>query len=183
RLSCAPGTVKSGICWRDVVNPTKEHEELAEKHRKLAGQHRAASQSLVTAEGWACAGLDDDDRDMSPFAHAADIRSVSRVQEEVVSEGGPSPGPYTGATIVLQAVPGLSAPWLQRIVDCHLARNAAMGHPTAESEMPNCPLAVNGAHAVVREVNTGFAVDVISSESGAATEIWARAQRLARSGG
>jgi hypothetical protein len=33
-----------------------------------------------------------------------------------------------GAVISFRATPGLTAQWLQRVIDCHLARNAALGH-------------------------------------------------------
>jgi hypothetical protein len=183
RLSCAPGTVKSGICWRDVVNPTKEHEELAEKHRKLAAQHRAASDALVAAEKQACAGLDDEDRDESPFAHKDDIKSVSRLRGEVQTAGGLTPGGWEGATILFRAVPGLTAPFFQRIIDCHLARNSAVGHDAASQEMEYCPLTLKGAQATVREEGSGFAVDIRSKEPGMADEIWRVAQRRAPSRG
>jgi hypothetical protein len=182
-LRCAPGQTKTGVCWRETLNPSKGHQDMAKEHRKVAEQHRAASAALVAAEEWACAGLGEEDRDMSPFAHAGDVQSVSRFREEVVTQGGLSPGGYIGATIVFKAVPGLTGPWLQRIIDCHLARNAVIGHPTASSEMTYCPLTLKGVQAVVREVGSGFAVDVTSHEAGAANEIWARVQRLGASGG
>jgi len=178
RLSCAPGTVKSGICWRDVVNPTKEHAELAEKHREIAAQHRAASEALVAAEKQACAGLDDEDRDESPFAHKEDIKSVSRLRGEVQTASGFSPGDWEGATVLFVAVPGLTAPFFQRIIDCHLARNAAIGHDVSSKEMDYCPLTLKGAKAIVREQGSGFAVTITSKEPGMPDEIWRRAQLL-----
>lgn len=181
-IRCAPGQVKTGVCWRETLNPSHEHQRMAEEHRKIAAQHRAASAALVAAEKRACAGLGDEDRDMTPFGHGSDIQSASRYREEIVStEGGPSSGEYTGATIVFRAVPGLTGPWLQRIIDCHLARNAVIGHAAASSEMAYCPLTLEGVQAVVREVSNGFAVDVTSSNPRVADEIWARAQRLAAS--
>jgi len=39
----------------------------------------------------------------------------------------------------------MTAEWFQRIVDCHLARNASLGFSAAE--MPYCPLNVKGVHA------------------------------------
>jgi len=66
--------------------------------------------------------------------------------------------------------------WLQRIVDCHLARNAAVGHDMPE--MADCPLVPRGAKASVRSVGDGFAVDVSSEAAESAAEIWRRAQLL-----
>ncbi|MEO8181496.1 MAG: hypothetical protein ABI895_21885 [Deltaproteobacteria bacterium] len=183
QLRCAPGQTKTGICWKELVNSTAEHDELAAKHRKLAAQHRAASQTLVQAEARACAGLDPDDRDMSPFVHGGDIASVSLLKEATHSEGGyDHEGAAIGASIVFQAVPGLTAPWFQHIVDCHLARNAALGHAEASAEMAFCPLTIQGAQATVRESRSGFAVDVRSEAPGGADEIWRVAQKLAPGG-
>lgn len=81
-----------------------------------------------------------------------------------------------GAVVTFRAVPGLTAEWLQRLVDCHLARNAARGHVVPE--MPNCPLVPKGAAATVRSTGDGFAVSISSSDDATAREIRARAERL-----
>lgn len=166
---------KGRVCWTQTTNPTAEHANTAEEHRELAAQHRAASQALRDAEAQACAGLTDDDRDMSPFAHAADIRSVSQFKEQT-KVGRSEVEREAGATIVFRATPGLTQEWLQRIVNCHLARNAAVGHDMAE--MPYCPLVPRGAKAVVRSVEGGFAVDISADDPPGAAEIWRRAQQL-----
>ncbi len=172
---CTAG--KGRVCWTETTNPTDGHAKTAEDYRKLAAQHRAASQALVDAETRECAGLSEEDRDTSPFAHGADIQSVSQFREETKAGGkGPATTRDAGATIVIRAVPGLTAEWLQRVVDCHLARNAAVGHDMPE--MAECPLVPNGAQAKVRSVGDGFAVDVRADEPKAAAEIWRRAQEL-----
>ena len=138
--------------------------------------------ALVQAEAGACAGLAEDDRDISPFAHARDIASVSELRQEKTSQSLTKQvvGGTTGARIVLRAVPGLTEQWLQRIVDCHLARNAALGHEAASTEMAFCPLTLRAAQARVSALDSGFAVDVRSDDPEAAKEIWQRAQLLAQ---
>jgi hypothetical protein len=159
------------------VNPTAEHAKDEAHHRELAAQHRAASEALRTAEASACAGIPEEDRDLSPFDHPEDIRSVSKVSEEL--KIGKAVSPRTaGAEVIFRAVPGLTAEWLQRVVDCHLARNAAIGHEAASADMPNCPLTVRGAQASVRSVGDGFAVTIRSTDSAAAAEIQRRAESL-----
>ena len=111
------------------------------------------------------------DRDSSPFSHAGDIESV--VPARTAEVKGRSQ--LEGAVITFQAVPGMTAEWLQRVVDCHLARNAAIGHVVPE--MPDCPLVPKGVEASVTSTGTGFAVRVRSDEPAVAKEI------LARSGG
>lgn len=176
---CLGAAVTGGeVCWTETINPTEEHIKAAEQHRELAAQHRAASKGLADAEARACKGISDSDRDTSPFAHRADIQSVSRLQEDT-SAGKISVKRDAGATIVFRATPGLTAEWLQRIVDCHLARNAAVGHDMPE--MPYCPLVLRGAQATVRSAGDGFAVDVRADDSATAAEIWRRSQQLTRS--
>lgn len=170
---CSAG--KGRVCWTVTTNPTQGHVKTAEEHRELAAQHRAASQALQSAEARACTGIDDADRDVSPFAHGADIRSVSQFREEQLV-GKNKVTRDAGATIVFRATPGLTVEWLQRIVDCHLARNSAVGHDMPE--MAYCPLVPRGAQATVRSVGDGFAVDVRADDAETAAEIWRRAQQV-----
>lgn len=153
-------------CWTSTTNPTDEWLRLAEQERKAAEAHRAASTALVAAENEACAGLDPEERDISPFEHTADIVSVT-------PHGGPVPD---GATVVFALVPDLSREWLQQAVDWHLARAAALGHEMPE--MPNCPLVPKGAKARVDETAAGLAVTVTSDDPRTAADIVARAQHL-----
>jgi hypothetical protein len=157
------------VCWSDATS------SWAAERRNLAARHRAAAQALREAEARACAGLTDEDRDTSPFSHGTDIRSVSQLREERQS-GKASTARDTGATIVFRSTPGLTAEWLQRILDCHLARNAAVGYDMPE--MPDCPLVPRGASAKVRSVGDGLAVDVRSDDATSAAEIWRRAQAI-----
>lgn len=165
---------KSG-CWTSVSNPTAGHSGDANHHRELAQKHRAASATLVEAEKNACAGLSDDDRDMSPFHHRDDIQSVSDYSEQVKSGKG-SVTKVVGSTVVFRALPGLSAEWLQRVVDCHLARAAAVGHEMPE--MPYCLLVPKGAKAKVVSAGNGFAVNVFAEDSATVAEIRKRADAL-----
>ena len=116
-----------GGCWTSTTNPTKEHDADAQRHRELAAKHRAASAALAQAEARACTGISNDDRDISPFFHREDIKSVSPLVEQI-RQGKNVVDKRVGASIVFRAVPGMTAEWLQRVVDCHLARAAAAGH-------------------------------------------------------
>lgn len=160
------------VCWSSTINPTAEHDAQAQEHHVLAAKHRQASQALVQAEQSACVGISDEDRDMSPFAHRADIVSVSAFNRDE-THGKLQQERLAGATVVFRAVPGLTQQWLQRVVDCHAARNAVIG-----DSMPSCPLAVKGAIASVRALPDGFAVDVQSRDADVAKVILERAQHL-----
>jgi hypothetical protein len=161
-------------CWTSFSNPTDVHRRTAEEHRRHAADHRAGSAALREAEGRACVGFDADDRDISPFEHIEDIASVTPLK---VSSGGKGPTEQTvGAVVTFRAVPSMTAEWLQRVVDCHLARNASLGHVVPE--MPNCPLVPKGVTATTTSTGNGFAVSIRSSDPATAKEILVRAQRL-----
>ena len=166
---------RSSACWTSSTNPTAEHHERADKQRKMAADHRAASEALRSAEARACAGLSDEDRDVSPFAHREDIASVEPLYANVSSSKGAFER-LRGAVITFHAVPGMTAQWLQRLVDCHLARNAALGHEVPE--MPYCPLVPKGVDATVTATSTGFAVAVGSENFDTASEVVRRARTL-----
>jgi hypothetical protein len=168
-----------GGSWTSATKATSEQKTDAAKHRKIAAEHRAAAQTLREAEARSCEGISDTDRDQSPFEHREDITGVTPYSE-VRSPGdvGYMPQEMTlkGAVITFRAVQGMTAEWLQRVVDCHLARNASMGF--GMPEMSFCPLAVKGARAKVTSTGNGFSVTVESNDRATAEEILRRAQAL-----
>lgn len=170
------------VRWQSEENPTNQHRKRAEHHKKLADKHRSASKMLVEAEQRFCSGIPEADRDLSPFYRREDITAaygikkpeaayasqvapkvvnISQIEKEVLGTM------LLGARITFRAVPGMTGEWLQRVVDCHLARNAVVGG----SDMPNCPLAVPHASATVTSTGNGFAVDIISYEAESALDI------------
>lgn len=163
--------------WTSVRNPTARHLAEGKRHAELAAQHRAASQALRDAEARACKNVPPGDRDVSPFYHREDILSVEPVKQSVAYGGGP----VIGAEVVFASLPGMTAEWLQRVVSCHLARNAVIDD--AAQEMAYCPLAVRHAAASVRSAGNGFAVDITSTDDQSVKEIVARAGRLTAKAG
>lgn len=151
-----PATV---VCWASASNPTEKHLREAERHRALAAAHRAASAVLRSTEASACAGMTPQDRDMSPFAHWEDIVRAAPV---LTSGGSKSPPRQVGVTVIFRTVPGLTSEWLQRIIECHIARNAVLGHDAPE--MDYCPLAVPGVTAHVSAEQGGYAVTLRADE-------------------
>jgi hypothetical protein len=170
--ACNP---RSATCWTSTAHPTAEDQRQANELRKAAADHRAASQALRDAEAQACVGLSNDDRDMSPFAHREDVASVEPLYEQVTSGKGPR-AKMEGAVVTFRAVPGMTAQWLQRLADCHLARNAALGHDVPE--MPYCPLVPKGVTATVTPTATGFAVAIRAEDTETANEVLRRARTL-----
>lgn len=166
-------------CWTSIVNPTDEHREQAKKHHQMAADHRTASMALRDAEARACSGISEYDRDESPFLHREDITSVEPLIVPAGSGTTSGKAQYTrtvGAVITFRAVPWLTAQWLQRVIDCHLARNAALGHDVPE--MSYCPLVPKNVSAKVSETSTGFAVSVRSEDAQTAQEVLRRARAL-----
>lgn len=166
---------EGGACWTSIVNPTAEHQAEAERHRRMAADHRTASRVLVDAEARACAGLSESDRDTSPFARREDILSVSTLTQPVTS-GRVTSQRTVGSLVTFRAVPAMTAEWLQRLVDCHLARAGAMNHDLAG--MPDCPLMPPGVSARVTSTGSGFEVAIRGEDEAAVGEVRRRAERL-----
>ncbi len=163
------------VCWTSVVNPTDVHRRVADEHRRHAADHRGGSSALRDAEARACVGITPDDRDISPFEHKEDIATVEPLN--VGAGGAKQPSMrLVGATVTFRAVQGMTTEWLQRVIECHVARNAALGHVVPE--MPNCPLVPNGVEAHVTSSGNDFAVAIRSNDMPVAQEILARARRL-----
>ncbi len=163
------------ICWTSVVNPTAAHREEAERYRELAARHRQASAELREAEERACTGIAPDDRDMSPFLHQEEIASVEPLVRRT-TQGRATIEREAGSRVILRAVPGLTAEWLQRVVSCHVARNATLGHQTAD--LPHCPLVLRGVSARVTSTGNAFAVEISANDVATARDILARSRRL-----
>lgn len=162
-------------CWNTITNPTEKYLRAAEEHRRQAADHRAASAALRGAEERDCVGISARNRDMSPFDHVEDIASVEPLIE-LAGDAESNSHLTVGAIVTFRAVPGMTAEWVQREVDCHLARNASLGYIVPE--MPNCPLVPKGVQARVTSSGNGFAVAIRSDDRSTASEILARAQRL-----
>lgn len=179
RCAASPRNVavsqNTDACWTSVRNPTAAHAREAAEHRRHASDHRAASAGLRAAEARSCKGIGALDRDLSPFVHREDIAGIAPLTEP----GANAEPPLTevkGAVVTFRAVPGMTAEWLQRLVDCHLARNSALGH--AVPDMPDCPLVPKGVTATVTSTDDGFRVTIRADDPATAREVLARAGRL-----
>ena len=172
-----PSTQTGPPCWTSRTNPTAQHAQDAQRHRELAEKHRIASAALVEAEKKACAGIDEADRDTSPFYHREDIVSVEAAEREAPAYGKAPPSErLVGATVIFRPVPGLTAEWLQHEVNCHVARASAAGHEMPE--MNYCPLVLKDVRATASSTGEAFAVQVTSDNMQTAQEILRRARAL-----
>jgi len=166
---------QSSPCWTSKENPTAKHESDAESHKEMAGKHRAAAAALAQAESVSCAGIDEADRDASPFYHREDITAVTPLDRSVKS-GKQTSTLVAGATVTFRAVPMLTTEWLQHEINCHLARAAAVGFDMPE--MSYCPLMLKGVKATVGAAGDTFVVQVESDDVNTAKEVLSRAQAL-----
>lgn len=170
------GKGDAGPCWTSTINPTAGHGDAAEEHRKMAADHRNASSALRAGEASACAGLSEADRDTSPFDHRDDIVGVEDLRAQPATAKESQVSALQGASISVRAVPGLTKEYLQRLVSCHLARNASMGF--AMPEMTSCPLSVKGASATVESAGGAFRVDIKGDTKESAEAIARRTKEL-----
>ena len=167
-----------GSCWGS--NPTDGHNEEADEHRRVAAAHHDAARALAEADTKACQGVSERDRDISPFLHREAITEVKPLTRKfpanVYATTDSAVEQPVGATIVLSPAAGVTAERLQLIIQCHIARNMALGND--QKEMPLCPLVPKGVTATVVSTGDGFAVNVQSEDKASAAEVLRRARLL-----
>ncbi len=83
-------------CWVRLENPTAHHLAEARSHERIAKAHEAASAELMKREEAACAGVPEDDRHISPFAHREEIAGLTIDTD--------ASGPHIGLTYLFAAV-------------------------------------------------------------------------------
>lgn len=164
------------VCWTTGIDGSADFAARAAAHRKHGAGHRAASASLRALESRVCAGVSEEDRDISPFERAGDIVSVDPLMESTSANAPPR---MAGAIVVFRPVSGLSVRGMQRLLDCHLARNGELGYPPAETL--GCPLAMKGVEARAATAPLGVVVVIRAADDATSKEILNRAQQLSRS--
>lgn len=172
-LVLAAPPAPSDIMWSARIAPTSKQAADLAVLRAAAQSHRTASPAVRVAERAACAGMGDDDRDVTPFFYRDDIMDVQPLR----AADGTLPGRLEGAVVTFRRLEGLSAERLQRLVYCQIARNAALEYRVPEVEW--CPLAVRGALARVSDTEHGLDVRIVAADASAARETYVRAIALA----
>ncbi len=114
---------------------------------------------------------------MSPFAHVDDISAVrSFSQQEWTNPETGSTDTRAGVLVTFGALPGLTTEWLQHLIECQMARDAALG--SAANELPDDPLVPGTLETHVFRTRDGFVVSISSEDPKVSKEIQARAGRL-----
>lgn len=134
--------VQAVPCW-DASEELAEHRRfLAEREQNLAQVERRAATGMVETELAACKGLSPAELEHSPFAHRREIAAV--IPNHVT-------GTLRGVRVVWKPVPGLTADWMRRAIECHRARFERLGEPAIY--LPEDPTLVARATATVEQHN------------------------------
>jgi hypothetical protein len=161
--------VQSVPCW-DADEELAEHRRfLAERERRLAQAERRVATSMVEAELAACHGLSPRELEHSPFAHR---REIAAVTPHRVS------GTLRGVRIVWKPVPGLTADWMRRAIECHRARFERLGEPPIY--FPEDPTLVARSTATVEQRNGHLEVLIETADDLAGQVALERALDLVR---
>jgi hypothetical protein len=163
------------VCWTSTSNPSLEQAEQLIELRRAAATVRSRARALPDAEDRACAGLDQEERDVSPFYHRDDIVSA-RVLNEKARTGKGTLMRRAGARVQFRAVPGLTAARLRLQIDCQIARALAVGYGMRETSY--CPLSLGGIEAEVFVMGNGFAVEIRGEDAQTVEEIVRRVHAL-----
>jgi hypothetical protein len=74
-----------------------------------------------------------------------------------------------GASITVRATEGMTAQWLQRVIDCQIARRGALALSPQGS--PPCSAEVTAVVTSVSETRTGFSIALRSDDMKTAREV------------
>jgi hypothetical protein len=122
----------------------------------------------------ACYGVPASQWDGSPILAAQTLRGVQEIKPDAPVSEAETVVPRAGARLLLRATPGMTAEWMQRIAECHMAQVAAAPPWTLTSS----PLDVKGALVSVQSSGDGFTVDITSPDIKVARDILNRAKAL-----
>jgi hypothetical protein len=138
----------------------------------LAGT--ALAQKASNRDTMACVGVPEVAFNGAPLTNPDDVRAVQEIKPDAPVSETETVVPRGGARILLRAQPGMTAEWLQRIADCHMAK-VSVASPTT---LTTSPLDVKGALVSVQSTGNGFAVDVTSPDVKIARDILERARAI-----
>jgi hypothetical protein len=141
----------------------------------LTASSAAAAENPLEVQARACHGVPTAEWAGTRLTDQADIRSIQEIKSEAPVSEAETVVPRGGARLLLRAQPGVTAEWLQRIAECHMAQVAT----SSASALTASPLDVKGALISVQSAGDGFAVDITSADRKIAREILRRAKSLA----
>jgi len=154
-------------CWTSVISASEHYSQRARRHRVRAVWHRERAETLLETEHVACAGLGEGEIATSPFSQTEDITSIEEYRVD---------GALRGARVVFRKLPGLSAKWMHRSIQCHYARAAALGFP--RDYMSFCPATLPDVRISVVEEPSGIVVIIAADRDEMAAAVLGRASDL-----
>lgn len=154
-------------CWSVDREASAAHEQMAEKQRAEAREHRAIARTLVDVERTFCAGMTPDELTHTPFFHRSDVAAA-----EPYREGDQ----LVGARITFKPVRGLTGDWMRQALLCHRARMATIGYPT--TYMAYDPSLLQHTHIAVDDHTGAVVVTIRADDDADAAVAWARAAAL-----
>jgi len=133
---------------------------------------RSPADQAAFMERTRCAA-DDDDKALAPVLSGDAVQGVRPLYSTVESAKGGRQSELRGVTVVVAALPGMTAEWLDRALECHSARNT-LGHAPAASADPFW-LPGSNVDIDVRSAKDGFDVAVTGYSPTDARQILDRA--------
>jgi len=122
---------------------------------------------------------DDDDASLTPVLGGGAVQKVEPLYTTVEGAKMGRQSELRGATVVVAALPGMTAEWLDRALECHSAREV-LGHAAVASADPFW-LPGSSVDIDVRSARDGFDVAVAGYSSEDARQILARANAFVKS--
>jgi hypothetical protein len=138
---------------------------------------RTPADQAAFMERTRCAS-DDDDKTIAPVLNGS---ALQRIEPLYGTIGGAKSGPMPelrGVTVIVVALPGVTAEWLDRALECHSAKEV-LGHEPAPSDDPFW-LPGSAVNIDVTSDRDGFNVSIIGYSANDAQLILARATSFAK---
>jgi hypothetical protein len=132
---------------------------------------RTAADQAAFMEHTRC-GIDGDDQLLAPVLSGSAVQKVEPLYSNLGSNKAGPQSQLRGATITIVALPGMTAEWLDRALECHSAKST-LGHARAGGDPFWLPGAI--VDIDVRSARDGFDAAVTGYSSDDAQAILARA--------
>jgi hypothetical protein len=131
----------------------------------------------TVATGASCSSLEGSQETLAELYKPGTIYRADPIEETVFHARASTPVYVMGASLKVRAEPGMSAPYMQRVLACHAASGGAV-HPND----PLFPKSGTLAKLSVEESKFGFAINVVGDSRKTGEEILKRAETLTGQG-
>ena len=121
---------------------------------------------------------DDDEKNLAPVLSGEAIQGVQPLYTTIEGAKSGVGSELRGVTVTVRPLPGMTAEWLDRELECHSAR-ATLGHGQGAPDDPFF-LPTSFVNIEVRSATDGFDAEVVGYAPEEAAEILARANAFAK---